>query len=198
MIAKILVDVPAKAVDRLFDYAVPPELADVLEIGMRVIVPFGSRETMGFCLELSDVSDYPKELKPVSLVLDIEPYLTPELIELAKKIAIDTTSTLIRVLETMLPAALKAVYTPKFTLQNEIRLPSSLKPLFAGKSEILMDKSLAPYAADIKKAVRLDAIRQGYDIRSKNRAQSVRCVKLVDANHIAKTEKHLAVIDHLK
>lgn len=198
MIAKILVDVPAKAVDRLFDYAVPKELAEVLEIGMRVIVPFGPRDAMGFCLELSDVSDYPKELKPVSIVLDIEPYLTAELIDLAKKIAIDTTSTLIKVLETMLPAALKAVYTPKFTLENEIRLPASLKPLFAGKSEILMDKSLSPYAADIKKAVRIDAIRQGYEIRSKNRAQSVRCVKLVDANHIAKTEKHLAVIEHLK
>jgi len=198
MIAKILIDVPAKAVDRLFDYAVPPEFADVLEIGMRVIVPFGPREAMGFCLELADVSDYPKELKLISLILDIEPYLTPELIELARKLAIDTTSTLIKVLETMLPAALKAVYTPKFTLKNEIRLPASLKPLFAGKSEILMDKSLAPYAADIKKAVRLDAIRQGYDIRSRSRPQFVRCVRLVDANHIAKTEKHLAVLEHLK
>jgi len=198
MIAKILVDVPAKAVDRLFDYAVPPALEEVLEIGMRVIVPFGPREAMGFCLEIAATTDYPKELKSVSLVLDLEPYLTPELIELAKRLAIDTASTLIRTLETMLPAALKAVYTPKFTLENEVRLPLSLKPLFAGKSEVLMDKNLVPYAADIKKALRLDAIRQGYDIKSKSRPQFVRYIRLVDANHVAKTEKHLAVLDHLK
>jgi len=198
MIAKILVDVPAKAGDRLFDYAVPPALEEVLEIGMRVIVPFGPREAMGFCLEIAATTDYPKELKSVSLVLDLEPYLTPELIELAKRLAIDTASTLIRTLETMLPAALKAVYTPKFTLENEVRLPLSLKPLFAGKSEVLMDKNLVPYAADIKKALRLDAIRQGYDIKSKSRPQFVRYIRLVDANHVAKTEKHLAVLDHLK
>jgi primosomal protein N' (replication factor Y) len=198
MIAKILVDVPAKAVDRLFDYAVPAVFEDVLEVGMRVVVPFGPREAMGFCLEISEVSEYPRELKPVSLVLDIEPYLTQELIDLAKRIAIDTASTLIRTLETMLPAALKAVYTPKFTLLNEVRLPASLKPLFAGRSEILMDSALAPYAADIKKAVRLDAIRQGYDIKSKSVARHVRCVRLVDADHVAKTEKHLAVIEKLK
>ena len=41
MIAKILVDVQAKAVDKLFDYLVPSELESVLEVGARVIVPFG-------------------------------------------------------------------------------------------------------------------------------------------------------------
>ncbi|MCK7487391.1 MAG: hypothetical protein MZU97_19165 [Bacillus subtilis] len=53
MIARILVDVPAKAVDRLFDYLIPATLESVLEIGMRVVVPFGTRELMGFCLEIA-------------------------------------------------------------------------------------------------------------------------------------------------
>ena len=40
MIAEVLVDVPAKAVDRTFDYAVPAQLVDIIEIGQRVKVPF--------------------------------------------------------------------------------------------------------------------------------------------------------------
>ncbi len=198
MIAKILVDVPAKAVDRLFDYDVPVELEDVLEIGMRVIVPFGAREAMGFCLEIAATTEYGKALKPIALILDIEPYLTPELINLAKRLAIDTTSTLIKMLEAMLPAALKAVYTPKFSLERPELLPDSLKELFSGKTEIMMDKTLTPHVAAIKKAVRQDILKQGYDIKSKSRPQFCRYVRLLDANHIAKTAKHLAVIEYLK
>ena len=46
MIAKIIVDHRSKNVDRIFDYLIPEELEDRLEIGSRVLVPFsaGNRE----------------------------------------------------------------------------------------------------------------------------------------------------------
>ena len=37
-IAKVLLDL---SLDRTFDYAIPPEIASAVRIGMRVMVPFG-------------------------------------------------------------------------------------------------------------------------------------------------------------
>ena len=44
MIAKVIVDIPSKSVDFKFDYIVPQRLEDGIQIGVRVIVPFGPRQ----------------------------------------------------------------------------------------------------------------------------------------------------------
>lgn len=198
MIAKILVDVQAKAVDKLFDYLVPIELESVLEIGARVIVPFGSREVMGFCIEITDESSTDRELKSLIYILDLEPYITKELIDLAKRLSIDTTTVLIRVLETMLPSALKAVYKTKLIVINETEIPDDLIARMNSQNEIEFDKSLLPQARLIKTLIRKNCIRQIYDIKSKSRPQFEKVVKLIEPNHLAKSEKHLRIIDYLK
>ncbi len=198
MVAKILVDVPAKAVDKLFDYLIPRELESVLEVGARVIVPFGPRELMGFCIEVTENADYTKELKSIINVLDIEPYITPELIGLAKRLSIETTTLLIKVLETMLPAALKAVYTTKLTVINQEQLPDNLKPFFRDNDSVTFDKSFIDHAKSIKQAIKNNVLRQSYDIKSKSRPQYQKLIKLIDPNHIPKSEKHLKLMDYLK
>ena len=40
MIAKVIVDIPSKSVDFKFDYIVPTHLESVVQVGVRVIVPF--------------------------------------------------------------------------------------------------------------------------------------------------------------
>ena len=40
-IAKVIVDVPLMQTDKPYSYAVPKEFSTMLEIGMRVHVPFG-------------------------------------------------------------------------------------------------------------------------------------------------------------
>jgi primosomal protein N' (replication factor Y) len=197
MVAKILIDVPVKAVDKLYDYDIPAELENVIEIGSRVIVPFGPRELMGFCIDLVEKADYDKELKMIINVLDIEPYLTPELIRLAKKIAIDTTTMLIKVLETMLPAALKAVYTAKLIVVNRDKMSDVLKSLFNHSEELIFDKNIIPYAKAIKQAIKENSLRQTYDIKSKSRPQFQRMIQLIDPNYLAKSKKHLRLIEYL-
>ena len=58
MIAKVIVDCRSKNVDRMFDYLVPEEMADSLQIGSRVLVPFssGNRGVEGFCVGFSEKS----------------------------------------------------------------------------------------------------------------------------------------------
>ena len=48
LIAEVIVDVSTYHVDRPFDYQVPPEWINVIEMGCRVKVPFGHRNVLGF------------------------------------------------------------------------------------------------------------------------------------------------------
>jgi len=90
-VAEVIVDVAAYPVDRPFDYLVPSEMTQIIEIGCRVKVPFGPRNVLGFVVALKNETDVPLEkIKPVSELLDIEPVLTGEMLELAKWLKTDT------------------------------------------------------------------------------------------------------------
>ena len=52
MIVGVLVELSAKAVDKIFDYSVPCELEKDIKVGIRVSVPFGRMTLEGFVLEI--------------------------------------------------------------------------------------------------------------------------------------------------
>jgi primosomal protein N' (replication factor Y) len=82
MIARVLLAAPAKPLDRLFDYQVPEEMAREIQIGARVVVPFGfQRLHPGYVWELADHSEY-QELKSVTELIDREPLINPVHIQL--------------------------------------------------------------------------------------------------------------------
>ena len=64
MYAQVIVDLSSSEVDRLFTYAVPPEMRP--QPGQQVEVPFGPRTLEGFVVSLTDETDVPPEkLKPL-------------------------------------------------------------------------------------------------------------------------------------
>ncbi|MBN1341473.1 MAG: primosomal protein N' [Phycisphaerae bacterium] len=74
--------------DKIYSYAVPSELADLLGAGQRVEVPLGrqNRPTLGFCVGLS-TEPWTSTLKPILRVVDDAPLLDASLIELARWIS---------------------------------------------------------------------------------------------------------------
>lgn len=81
--AEIAVPLP---VHGTFTYEVPREIREEIERGHRVEVPWGSRLTTGFVLDLVDSTDVDlRKLKPVSSILDDDhPALISEIIELCR------------------------------------------------------------------------------------------------------------------
>ena len=73
---------------QLFDYLIPNNVIDEwpdfqLEVGCRVMVPFGRREVVGLIVEHANTSEWGLDkLKPVSRLLDSGPLLPTELLEL--------------------------------------------------------------------------------------------------------------------
>ncbi len=78
-ILKIALDLP---LDRLFDYL---SNGQVVQIGQRVLVPFGRRSQIGIVIALSNQSEFPLEkLKKVTQVFSDEPALDDETLSLLK------------------------------------------------------------------------------------------------------------------
>jgi len=94
--------------DKLYDYAVPQELAQKLTCGQRVKVPFGkgNRQEVGFCVELPEVASV-KRVKVISNIVDPVPLLDSDRMQLARWIAQYYCCPLGQVLSAMVPAAVK-------------------------------------------------------------------------------------------
>ena len=46
MIAEVIIDSKAKKLNRKFDYRIPENLEDIIEVGSRVLVPFANFKTL--------------------------------------------------------------------------------------------------------------------------------------------------------
>lgn len=127
MIAEVIVDIKNKAVDRIFDYEVPLSLQDIIQPGVRVLVPFGPRTLMGIVLKVKATSELEK-LRPLKEQLDVVPILNSELLKLGVDLAKETGATLIKCFEAMIPSAIRATYRKK--VQALAPLPKELAVFF--------------------------------------------------------------------
>ena len=84
MIAEIIIDNKAKKLNRKFDYKIPETLEDVIEVGSRVLVPFGNLKKLeqGYVIKIKDSTDY--EVKEIA---GLEENLSQEKIQLARWMA---------------------------------------------------------------------------------------------------------------
>lgn len=70
---------------RLFDYRAPAGASEMLEVGLRVRVPFGNRQLVGMIAGITDQSDVPAgKLKQASELLDHTPLLPESLWQLCR------------------------------------------------------------------------------------------------------------------
>ena len=141
-IAKVIVDVPASSIDQTFDYLIPEKFSDIVVAGARVIVPFGPRKVMGFVVEKTTASEFSK-LKPLHDVLDFQPVLTKELLEIGKWLARETISLQITTFQAMLPQVLKATYKKEIVRLSEARLSEELELLVAGRDIVPYEDFIA-------------------------------------------------------
>ncbi len=79
MLADVAIAIPDTAP---FTYQVPAELAPLVRPGVRVRVPFGSGMRIGYVTGAG--TSEAGTLKPVLEVLDDQPLLTPELLDLTQ------------------------------------------------------------------------------------------------------------------
>ena len=103
MIAKIVVDI---ALDREFDYSVPPELQAAIVPGVRVIVPFGKSRTAGYVVGVSDKSER-TDLKSVASLIGDKPFVNEKILQLARWIGEYYCASVEQAIRAVLPAPVR-------------------------------------------------------------------------------------------
>src|SRR4051812_50028932 len=71
------------AIRKEFDYTIPDEFSERVDVGSRVKVPFGNREVLGTVTAVVKESPH-SNLRPILKVIGGAPLLTPKILKLAR------------------------------------------------------------------------------------------------------------------
>ena len=95
----------ARSLQGPFDYRLPEELRDGVDVGSMLVVPFGRREVLGVVVGLAESSEVAEEklLAPLRALDEGPPTVPVDLVALAEWIAAEYCSTLARALSLVLP-----------------------------------------------------------------------------------------------
>ena len=104
MYAEIVVNHPGRAVDRVFDYEIPPELLNRVIPGTRVIIPFSrnNAEKEGFVLRVKETTSA-KRIKKIIRISSDELAFKPDMVELIEYMHTRYLSTYIELIHTIIP-----------------------------------------------------------------------------------------------
>ena len=72
--ASVALDIPTRALEGTFDYAIPADIEDQVSVGVTVLVPFSHRSAVGYVLATSD--EPPADVAPARL-LSVAQVLAP-------------------------------------------------------------------------------------------------------------------------
>ena len=111
-VAQVIIDSPLPHLDRIFDYAVPAELDDVAQPGVRVRVKFSGQDLNGFLVARIAESESDR-LVPLNRVYSAVPVLRPQILALARRVAERYSGTVADVLRVAVPprvASLEKAY----------------------------------------------------------------------------------------
>jgi primosomal protein N' (replication factor Y) len=85
--ARVRVDTGVFHLDQLYDYQIPEKLSELIQVGVRVQLPFGGRETEGIVVERVGVPERAGELKSITRVLSPVPIASAQSLWLIDTVA---------------------------------------------------------------------------------------------------------------
>ncbi len=110
MYANVIIDISHEKVDRTFQYRIPEELADQIQVGVRVRIPFGAgnHERKGYVVEITDRAEWNTEqIKEIAGIVPGSVTGQSQLIRLAWWMKERYGSTMNQALKTVLPVKQK-------------------------------------------------------------------------------------------
>lgn len=156
-IARVVVDVPTRALTEPFDYGVPDHLRGDVRVGCPVAVPFGPRACVGYVAGFSETSEHADRLRDIEAVLGV-PVFDEHALGLAEWIAVQYAAPLSEALKLFLPpgGAPRVVRGADGSWRYEGRQMSA-----ASERLVLLAAPFQPRAnASVQRAV-LDALTAG-------------------------------------
>lgn len=209
MIARVAVDKAAFGYDRLFDYGIPEGMEGKAVPGARALVSFGNgtrcRQAMIFETAAAPSRDDVK-IKELADVLDDEPVMTPDLLELALHLSRTTFCSIYETVRAMMPPG--AGYVPEYRYfwngdeteeEQEISVLGFLKRKRKGATAKDIAKALGTEADVLDAMTGKGLLRREEITERKIGDETVRMARLTDkAENAARlSEKQQGVVSYL-
>ena len=138
MFVQVAVNVPQ--ISGVYDYHLPAELAERVQPGCLVVVPFGAQMVQGVVLRHIPEASVP-ETRPVTALLDELPVLTPAQLKLAERLAETTLAPLAACIDLMLPSGLSQQADTLYSLNPHPPAPiQNLQPLQARLLKLIQER----------------------------------------------------------
>jgi len=164
MLAKVLVNMTIKKLNRVYDYLVPEEYLSNVQVGMRVNVNFGNgkgRQIEGIIVKIEEKPDLEnRKLKYIDEILDTESYLNEKRLKLGKWIAKMYFCNVYEALKLMLPPGTNGIDKNKDLDGKMIKMVRLLKSPEEVNDDIEFEKVTSP------KQVKLLRFLLDYDFTS--------------------------------
>lgn len=131
--------------DKRYKYIIPVEMEGKVAVGARVIVPFGkgNRKCVAVVIRIDDSANEDlSKFKPINSIIDSEPLLSEEMLDLMMWIRNTTLCTYFEAFKVLIPIGLNVDLTQKYALSED---------------EDLSDDILSEKALKLLKSVRDDA-----------------------------------------
>ena len=172
-IAKVIVDVPLMQTDKPFSYQIPADLLGGISLGSRVHVPFGkgNRLLQGFVVGLEEAEV--DGLKAIAALLDFEPVLNEEQLQLADQMRHTVFSYKISILKSMIPSLLNSNYD-RILEVGEGLSDKDREEIFAGQAQLSYVSLDEKQQAKVAKLVRYGQIKASYVAQDKKNLKTVK------------------------
>lgn len=197
MVIEVIVDVKHQKVDQLYDYLVPDHLVPFIKRGQRVKVPFGYRVIVGFVMAIKESSNFGK-LRAIYDVIDVEPLLSLELLDLADTITKKSHALKIAMLTTMLPSALKSSYKKRFVLLKDTLVSEELKERIDKEKGLLSKDSFLDHHKELKQLIDLGHIEVEQVIKQTGKKKTKKVFVFLKDGQGLRGEKQKLALAYLK
>ncbi|MDV3142439.1 MAG: primosomal protein N' [Candidatus Phytoplasma australasiaticum] len=139
MIAEILIDLSLNSYFSSFDYIIPKNMLNLVQVGTRVIIPFKDTVRLGYVLAIKESSIFAN--KEIIEVLDLVPFLNQEFFLLMDELFKVPFNSKISVYRTVLPKDLLTSYVRKISILKSDLVPLELKQYLIEKNFLLNVKN---------------------------------------------------------
>ena len=197
MFASVIVDIKNKQVNRTFDYIIPDKFIGILKVGSRCIVPFGHIKRTGYIIDIKEETTVTKNLKEILDIIDYNPILNKEFIDLGIYMANHYFSFYSTCLEAMIPQALRMKYEKIAIKVNDIS-NLQINDLFKKKDSIRLNAIPKDLEKELFSEFRKGNIIFDSIIKTKRKEKTKTMLHLLENDSNPRSKQGLMVINYLE
>ncbi len=193
MFASVVIDIAHRDLDTYYDYLVPKDMEGFLTRGMRVIVPFGRQERLGYVIAIKEASE--NATKEILSSLDVVPSIDDEMFEIVESILEETPVSYGAALMTVMPPELKMSYEKRARLLDHENIDQDLYAMFDQKGLWKLSKKDSMYGNRLRRLRQKGVVRIETVLKERATKKLETYYRLESDHHYGRIERYQSILN---